>query len=291
MPKVRNAAPFALLALTSFAAAQSSFHGTYSQNFDGLDNLGTIFNGSRSIWTDNQTLDGWYSNIAAKPTIDSSVGSQDPSQWQKQYYPYNDPGETSNKTRKLWSVGHDLDAPDTTDRALGFTGDSTDSSGPTLGPLYVGLRLRNETGAAINAVNLSYVGEIWGFPRAEASFNENPSFTNVDFRVGGSDLEGTDYTAAPTLGFVNAPRTFTTSHVNGNDPANQVPVSGLITSLNWMPGEDLWIRFQNPFSGKGLHGISAIDNLSVTAVSAVPEPAPFAALGLGVAVILRRRRK
>src|SRR5689334_1473781 len=104
----------------------TALNAPLTENFDSLAQTGTGI-----AWADNVTLPGWYSS---RTTYNTGTGS--------------------SNTGALYSFGVAGTNP-VTDRALGSVG-----SGGT-GTVYWGVRLVNNTGAAITSLDVSYVGEEW----------------------------------------------------------------------------------------------------------------------------------
>jgi len=132
---MRHVSPLILLSviagclLTSPARAQVSLTtlGTpYTQSFDTLP-------ASRSAtWTNNSTIPGWFhARTGTGTTIVANDGS--------------------SNAGNLYSYGTGT----ATDRALGSLG----SGNAAVGNLFWGVRLQNNTGATITALDVSYTGE------------------------------------------------------------------------------------------------------------------------------------
>jgi len=60
-----------------------------------------------------------------------------------------------------------------------------------------------------------------------------------------------------------------------------------ITDINWLPGTDLWLRWDDVNNSGNDHGL-AIDDL---AFLAIPEPSGIVLLGVGIATLLLRRAR
>ena len=95
----------------------------YTQDFNSLLNTGTS-----NPWTNDSTLDGWYST---RTTYRADTGAS------------NSGGQYSYGA---WS---------STERALGSVGSGSTST------IYYGVRLRNDSGNAVSTLTISYTGEQW----------------------------------------------------------------------------------------------------------------------------------
>ncbi|MCS7283014.1 MAG: hypothetical protein NZ769_06680, partial [Anaerolineae bacterium] len=205
-----------------------SLETPYSQNFDTLASTGTT-----STWTNNVTLLGWYAQITTTPI---SV--------------YRISAGTDN-TGSLYSFG----ITNTTERALGSIASGT---APTI---YYGVRLQNDTGFAITALDIAYTGEQW-----RQGGNTAQHTLAFAYRVGDvvNDLTSGTWTSVPALNFVS-PITNSgaiTGALNGNDPANRRQLSATINVLI-LPGQEIMLRWMDINDPGNDHGL-AIDDLSVT---------------------------
>src|SRR5687768_13259203 len=133
----------------------------YSQNFDSLPNapenvsLGTTANGFG--WTDDNaappinqfSIVGWY---LYHPT-DQAAGEGGVNGHQRLRI-----GAGTATTGSFMSFG----SSGSTDRALGDVGSTTIAQNPPgYQDIYIGLRLRNDTGQTLDSFTLSYNGEQW----------------------------------------------------------------------------------------------------------------------------------
>ena len=238
----------ALLSLSSAKAGLIGFTGSYAQNFDGLN--GTTDNQnyplSLGVFSDSE-LAGWYYN--------STV-----------YSHYHTDNGDNNQTN-LYSYG----AINSTERALGVkhNGNADDVA--------FGVRLMNNTGSTINALNIGFTGEQW-----HAENHTDP--LHFEYKVGGASLLETGYTNYTNLNFTN-PQTGG-GLLDGNAGANQTALADTLTGLNWTNGQEMWIRWSLDSSG-ATPGL-AIDNLTI---EAVPEPATFSVGAALLAVGAFRRRR
>lgn len=261
----------ALVAAASVASAQSivSFTGTYSQNFDSLASTGTSV-----AWSNNpsfpvlQGWSAWRTNSAGNTTArDASINNFTA-------YGINDGASNSGNLYSYGSVG-------STDRALGSL-----SSG-TPGDILIVLALRNDTGAAITDISLSYDSEQWRNGGNTASHS-----TVLDYKVV-STIGLSDTDASFTTGYVAPGASFNTvtnvasataAAVDGNVAGLSTGRGGAI-SLTWNPGEILLVRWWDNNDVGNDHGL-AIDNLNI-----VPTPGTMALVGVGGLMVARRRRK
>jgi hypothetical protein len=106
----------------------------YTENFDSLASSGT------PAWANDSTLPGWFLSTDATPSVTSYLV-----------------GNGSVTTGGFYSFG----AVSSTDRALGGLGSNTYYGASGVGLGYIGLILQNQTGATINEMSVSYVGEQW----------------------------------------------------------------------------------------------------------------------------------
>jgi uncharacterized protein len=257
--------------LAALGAGQVMFSGgTYTQDFDSLVNTGTNI-----PWTDNATIVGWH--MRRVDDINGVLADQ-----------YN-AGDGSSNTGAVYSFG----TVGTGERALGSV-----ASGSVEHAVY-GLQLRNTSANNILEFTLAFTGEQW-----RNGGNTTQHSLMFSYRVGGTDI-GQDqqpsggvagYVADPSftrvtaLDFIGPIATSTAAALNGNDPANQAAVSATVTlNAAWTPGTDLWIRWVDLNDVGNDHGL-AIDNLNFQATP-IPEPATLAALAIGAAGLLARRRR
>jgi hypothetical protein len=238
----------ALLSLSSAKAGLINFTGSYAQDFNGLASSPNSTNVALSggIFSASQ-LDGWYYNdtVYSHYHIDSGLDNQ----------------------TNLYSYG----AINSTERALGVkhNGNADDVA--------FGVRLVNNTGSTITALNIGFTGEQW-----HAENHTDP--LHFEYKVGGASLLETGYTNYTNLNFTS-PQTGGGA-LDGNAVANQTALADTITGLNWTAGQEMWIRWSLPATGTtpGL----AIDNLTI---EAVPEPATFSVGAALLAVGAFRRRR
>jgi hypothetical protein len=142
-----------------------------------------------------------------------------------------------------------------TDRALGCltTGSLT--------PVYIGAKYTNNTGSNINALIISYVGEMWRNQGTadKLDFQYSTNATNVGDNVA-------TWTDVNSLDF-NTPAT-ATAILNGNQVGNKVNLNNIAFQLtsDVANGNSFWIRFVD-VDVAGSDAIMAVDSFVLTAKS------------------------
>jgi uncharacterized protein len=210
----------------------------YTQSFDTLPASGS------ATWTNNSNIPGWFhARTGTGTTIVANDGS--------------------SNAGNLYSYGTGT----ATDRALGSVG----SGNAAIGNLFWGVRLQNNTGATITALDVSYVGEQWRNSAAAAqtiAFSYlvgSPTVTGsqAEFQSGGTAVAALDFTSPITGG--------TAGLLNGNLAANRATRTFTITGLSIPNGTEVMLRWSDPDHTGADHGLS-IDDFSVTPQGGVPTP-------------------
>ncbi len=257
----------AQLQIVDFSTAinQVTLNGTYAQGFDIPVSPTPA---PSTPWINNSTLSGWYSTSSSIKDYGGSLLSLGP-------------------------------VTGTGDRALGASGSISSN-------VYFGVRFQNLSSAAIYGTLIEFDGEQW-YRRQQTNGSQiGPqvgskiefSFKIFEPGLGGLYLEedNATWTYVPELTFISPNATLNTNQIflDGNAPENSVrDIQALVTGFTLAPGQELWLRWssQDVPGGVVSHGLG-IDNLSVSFITAIPEPAAFAGLaGLGaLGFALSRRR-
>jgi hypothetical protein len=246
------------------AVSYSTAGGTYSQSFDSLSSSGS---GTGLAWTNDSTLVGWslFNTSGAALTT----------------YGSDDGGSTAGQ---FWSYGVDASS----DRAIGGLGSGGAYFGsPASGALagHFAVQITNNTGSTLVSFTLEYDGEQW-----RNGGNTTAHTMLVEYGFGATFSTVGSWTAAGAgFNFTSPVATASAGQLNGNLAANRVEnLGGVIGSLNWLPGESLWVRFRELNDSGNDHGL-AIDDFGFTAEAAFVPPPPAvpapAALPAGLAVL------
>jgi hypothetical protein len=236
----------------------SALNVPYTQDFDSLISTGS------ATFVNDSTLPGWELNAESGLSYAAGTGS--------------------STTGDIYSYG----ASSSSDRALGYLGSGSNDYFNAV------VVFTNSTGATIDEVVVSYIGEQWR-SGGTAPTNNNNSLTFA-WRVGETisvpgSISTTGWTTVAALRF--APVQFTAGGaLDGNLSVNQTSFSNIsISGLSWPVGEKLALRWIGN-DGAGADAGLAIDNLQVTAV---PEPSTLGLAAAGVALAglgaWKRRRR
>lgn len=178
-------------------------------------------------------------------------------------------GTGSSSTGNTYSFG----GSSSTDRALGTLRTSSVIAS-------VGTMLTNDTGAVITELTLQYTGEQWrlGATGRTDQLDFSYSLDATSLATGAwTDIDALDFLSPTTSGATGA--------LDGNLSDNQALISHTITGLSLAPGASLWFRWSDVEASGSDDGL-AIDNLSVTAGTAVSQHVPDALPSLGIAFVL-----
>ncbi|MBI5762566.1 MAG: PEP-CTERM sorting domain-containing protein [Planctomycetes bacterium] len=179
----------------------------------------------------------------------------------------------------LYSYGNAAGNPE---RALGAVGSGSNAA-------TFGVEIVNNTGVAITSIFISATAEFW---RSSTSSSGTPNTLTFGWGLSGGSSNSANYltdvgssNVLPGLNVVGPTPVTTNGALDGNLPANQAAISGMIlTTLN--PGASLFIRWMD-VNDQGNDAGLAIDNLNI---EVTPEPSTLALLGLGAVALLRRRK-
>lgn len=263
----------ALLCIASAASAAISFTGSYSQNFDSMGSAGTAAPAEWGIYSLGSNMNangGTGMALNAKTTLAVDDGSN-----------FGSPNGTATPTGNSFNYG----TTGSSERALGNIPTSAYS-----GDILIQAAFTNNTGSAINALNIGYTGEQWRFNQATSSsglegialYFSSTSATAGFTAVGTAfDFVAPNQTVAQS-GLPGAYRP-----LDGNAAANRVVLSGTYTLPSSLAdGSTFYLRWFDRNEGATTdHGL-AIDDVSV---SLVPEPASLSVLMLGGLLLGRRR--
>src|SRR5262245_17559235 len=153
-------------------------------------------------------------------------------------------------------------AQNSTDRALGELPTSNQIS-------RFGVSLVNNTSTTFTQFSLNFTGEQWRRGDILAPAATPGNTLQYQYSLTAANINSSGFT---TLGSILSPNTQAAPlnvGLDGNNPANQVPVSLLVGGINWAPGATLTFRW-NGFDISGQDDGLAIDNVSFSAD--VPEP-------------------
>ncbi len=200
----------------------------YTQNFDTLSN-------TAGTTTNNLTITGWF-------LTETGGGARDNEQ-----YAVDTGGSTTGDT---FSYG----AAAATDRALGGL-----RSG-TLIPVF-GACFTNNTGAAVNSLQIGYTGEQWRLGTADRTDQ-----INFEYSTNATDLTTGTWTGVAALNFVT-PNTVTTGAKDGNAALNRTALNSSFSGLTVANGATFWIRWTDTDASGADDGL-AVDDFSLTARAA-----------------------
>jgi len=124
---------------------------------------------------------------------------------------------------------------------------------PTFGACFT-----NNTGAAIESLDIAYTGEQWRLGTAGRS-------DRLDFQysLDASDVVTGSWTDADTLDFAT-PNTATVGAKDGNDAANRATLAGNVGSLSIASGATFWVRWSDSDASGADDGLS-VDDFSLIA--------------------------
>lgn len=182
-------------------------------------------------WTDNYTIPGWflYMNATGTPASVTTQASLN--------------GTSSGS---ILLIAH-ADVPEN----FALTARVADSTGSTVSTPgnghYFVMKLTNDTGGAISQFSLGYTGVQFYRSTGANSNTVTPSYKIVEGNTpmdpvgpGWNDIEELIFTA-PQNGAAGSPSSITNFNNDGNFTAF-APVT--VAGLDWLPGEDLWIRWR-----------------------------------------------
>lgn len=248
----------AAVALAAAASAQATVSVTspafnYSQSFDSLASTGS------TAFVNDTTLVGWslFRGAGTSLAVTAGTGSANGGG----FYSFGSAGST--------------------ERALGSV-----ASGSTL-TLNYALALTNNTGVALDSFTLAYDGEQWRNGGVAAAHQ-----LTVQYGFGATYAGVTTWTnAGAGFDFTSVVGSTTAAAVDGNTAGRVAGLGGTIAT-NWAAGDTLWVRWTDIDNASFDHGL-AIDNVSLTVTTAVPEPGTYAMLlaGLGAVGFIARRRR
>lgn len=237
------------ISIVDVSAPISYSSGSYTQSFDGL--LPT-----NPIPQDRQTLPGQMVLPAGWLMVESGANAN------ASVRIADDGLLTSGDTALLGNAGSN-------ERALGSF-----ASG-SLASLY-GARFVNDSSGTLNEFTVRYTGEQWRDGRSAQAITNSLTFS---YAINPVSLSNGQYTNVPELDFVApvggaSPQTGEDLQLDGNDSANQVLVGGedgfTVTGLNWLPGQVLWLRWED-LNDTGNDDALGIDDFEFSAaVSLVP---------------------
>lgn len=156
---------------------------------------------------------------------------------------------------------------------------------------YFGVIVRNDTGATIDAVTITYAGEQWRYG-GRATPAPLPDRLDFGYLLGSNELFGQNAgVPVPELNFESRVTSGTVGALNGNLAANRQVLTHTITfgGAGWAPGTDLALRWFD-FDVAGADDGLAIDDFQI-AVAPIPEPTGILlACGAAAGAIGLRRR-
>lgn len=208
-----------------------------TQDFNTL-----VTSGFPSSWTDNTTLVGWYARTDATSPIGTNYGANN----------------GSSNTGALYSFG----TTSATDRALGMAS-SNSFTGSTAGVNkgYYGWRLKNNTGAAITSLTITWTGEQW---RQED--NATAHTISLFYQTGTTvtSLTGGTWTSASSVFTTPITGSGSTATLNGNLAANRTAGISTTISISLAAGDEIMLRWEDLNDVGNDHGMG-IDDVSVVA--------------------------
>lgn len=139
-----------------------------------------------------------------------------------------------------------------TDRALGSLASAA------VAPTHFGLKLTNNTGTTMNAIDLTYTGEQW-------RNGGNTSADNLffEFSTNATSLSTGTWNQVNTLNMVSIINTATAAALDGNNVANRTTINGVLGLGNIANGNSVWIRWRDENQGGADHGMGIDDVIMV----------------------------
>lgn len=260
----------AVLAAAAGAMGQLSYTTPGSVYGNTFDTLASATSGLTNPWTNDSTMPGWFLYGAQNTAITTYAA-----------------GDGSNATGGFWSYGSLVaGGPPSTERALGGLGSGstyfsnpTPASGAVAG--WIAFGVTNNTGSTLTDFSVSFRGEQWRANNASAQTMVLEYGFGATFATVGTWI-------APGGSFdFTSPVPLTAGAIDGNAAGLVTGLGGNISSLAWLNGDTLWIRWTERNDAGNDHGL-AIDDFSFSA--RVPAPSALAVLGLGGIIAGRRRR-
>ncbi|WP_343535104.1 T9SS type A sorting domain-containing protein [Pedobacter sp.] len=198
------------------------------QDFNGLSNT------SNQTWTNNTTISGWYSN---KTDLTINTGS--------------------SNVGALYNYG----SSNSTDRALGGL------AAGTIGTIYYGWLLTNNTGNEIKSVTISYNGEQW----RSGGTNSTLQSLTFQYQLGTSlsDITTGTWTSVPSLKFDSKINSSTAGALDGNASANRTSITASFNVLIG-PNEQIFIRWTDIDDSNNDHGLAIDDVIFTPNASVLP---------------------
>jgi hypothetical protein len=170
----------------------------------------------------------------------------------------------NNNQGALYSYGSTASGSTTPDleRALGSLASGTNTGA-------FGVEIVNTTNLTFPRATIMYTGEYW---RSSTSSAVPPAPNKLDFAYSIGAPGSTTFLTGPATDFdaldlVGPPPVALNGPLDGDLPANQVPMMATITGISWAPGQSLYVRFQD-FNDLGNDAGLAVDDFKVI----IPEP-------------------
>jgi hypothetical protein len=264
MKKLFFAQVASLSLLVASASAQVLLSGgTYSQSFD-FPALEQSTNPNTN-WVNNSDILGWYAETSFGSITNYRVSS----------------GGVNNGA--MYSFG----ASANPERALGAIPSGTYAN------VTYGVRMQNNTTDTIDSFTIGYTGEQWrnGGPTPTAIANT----LAFSYRISSSAITSPDWANANTwnpviaLDFISPIFTTTAASLDGNLAANRIVLGATISGLSLTPGQEIFFRWYDINDVSNDHGL-AVDDLTISYTTTVPEPTAAALAGIGLLLVCNRIR-